>query len=239
MSTNVDIVDFHAHVLPGADHGSFSVDMSRFQLSSAFSHGVKRIIATPHFYPNEHSVSSFLRSRNAAYERLISRVGIDIPEIRLGAEVMICNGLENMPDLDKLYIHGTSSVLLELPFTDFQFEYVDTVYALVSRGVDVIMAHADRYPVEHIVRMLEVGARLQLNVDSLSKLFVKKHLYGWIEHGCVVAIGSDIHKRDGRIYSKFERIANKLDKINCIIRSESDKIWNASLPYSLSEAPLV
>lgn len=236
MKNSVDIVDFHAHVLPGADHGSYSVEMSSFQLESARSHGVRRIIATPHFYPNEHSVSSFLRSRNAAYERLIARVGVEIPEIRLGAEVMICNGLENMPDIEKLYIHGTSTVLLELPFTDFQLEYVDTVYNLISRGVDVVMAHADRYPPDHITRMLEVGARLQLNVDSLSKLFVKKHLYSWIANGNVVAIGSDIHKRDGRVYSQFKKIAGKLDKLTDIVRVESDKIWSTAVPYSRDEA---
>ena len=233
MKNSVDVVDFHAHVLPGADHGSYSVDMSRFQLESALSHGVQRIIATPHFYPNEHSVASFLRSRDAAYVRLISRLGADIPDIRLGAEVMICNGLENMPELEKLYILGTSTVLLELPFTDFQLEYVDTVYNLISRGVEVIMAHADRYPPEHITRMIEVGAKLQLNVDSLSKLIVKRHLYGWIADGHVVAIGSDIHKRDGRIYSKFEKTAAKLDKLTDAVRTESDRIWNASTPYCI------
>ena len=52
----LDIVDFHAHVLPCADHGSSSVSTSLSQLSYAKGAGVKRIIATPHFYPHKHTL---------------------------------------------------------------------------------------------------------------------------------------------------------------------------------------
>ena len=61
MKLNKDLVDFHAHILPEADHGSSSLEMSLWQLASAKRYGVTRIIATPHFYPHVHTVESLLK----------------------------------------------------------------------------------------------------------------------------------------------------------------------------------
>ena len=72
MASNIkmkmDLVDFHSHILPGADHGSDSIDTTLFQLNSAMACGIDRIIATPHFYPNIHTVEDFLSRRNSSYD---------------------------------------------------------------------------------------------------------------------------------------------------------------------------
>ena len=59
----MDIVDFHSHILPEADHGSSSVEESLEQLNLALKRCVTRIVATPHFYPNHDSPERFLRRR--------------------------------------------------------------------------------------------------------------------------------------------------------------------------------
>lgn len=51
-------LDYHAHILPGCDHGSSSVAMSLKQIDMAKAAGIKTICATPHFYPHKESVSS-------------------------------------------------------------------------------------------------------------------------------------------------------------------------------------
>ena len=38
-------VDFHSHIIPGADHGSKSVEVSKKQLEIAANAGVKYIVA--------------------------------------------------------------------------------------------------------------------------------------------------------------------------------------------------
>ena len=63
-SSMIDLsLDYHAHILPGCDHGSSSVDMSLKQINMAKEAGVQTICATPHFYPHKESVSSFIESR--------------------------------------------------------------------------------------------------------------------------------------------------------------------------------
>ena len=80
MYNKIEIADFHAHILPCADHGSDSVETSLWQLSSAANHGVTRIIATPHFYPHRHTVEAFSKRRDEAFNALKDHIpnGIDI-----------------------------------------------------------------------------------------------------------------------------------------------------------------
>ncbi|MEE3459824.1 MAG: CpsB/CapC family capsule biosynthesis tyrosine phosphatase, partial [Candidatus Faecousia sp.] len=42
------MIDFHAHILPGADHGSDGLETSLRQLALAEEAGVDTIVATPH-----------------------------------------------------------------------------------------------------------------------------------------------------------------------------------------------
>jgi protein-tyrosine phosphatase len=231
MTNPISIVDFHAHIIPHADHGSNSTETSLAQLSLARDAGVSRIIATPHFYPEEHSMSRFLETRNSGYLHLVHRTESDMPEIRLGAEVLACAGIERLPGLEKLFIYGTNTLLLELPFANFQHEYCDSVYALARDGVDVIIAHADRYHPDNIERLIDNGARIQLNADSLCKFFKAKRLYDWMDRGLVVALGSDIHKADKAAYKRFATAISKVEPYIDYIKCESDKIWNNAKVY--------
>lgn len=52
-------LDYHAHVLPGCDHGSDGVETSRKQLAMAAVAGIRTVCATPHFYPHKESIPSF------------------------------------------------------------------------------------------------------------------------------------------------------------------------------------
>ena len=230
-NTRCDIVDCHAHVIPRADHGSYSTNDSLAELALASEVGVNRIIATPHFYPEVHDVSDFIESRNAGYRRLLQRIPENAPEIRLGAEVLICNGIDRFPGLERLFLHGTNMLLLELPFADFQHEYCNSVYSLVRGGVEVIVAHADRYNPENIERLIDSGAKLQLNADSLCGFFKRRKLYEWMERELVVALGSDIHTGDKAAYKRFAKAISKIGIHADFIANESDKIWQKTTKH--------
>ena len=236
MASNIkmkmDLVDFHSHILPGADHGSDSIDTTLFQLNSAMVCGIDRIIATPHFYPNIHTVEDFLSRRNSSYEALMPHLNASFPKIRLGAEVLICDGIENLPDLDKLFVQGTNTLLLELPFAPFTEEHTYSVDKLISRGVNVIIAHADRYLENDIDKMIECGAKLQLNAVSINTVFRRKCISNWLNRNLVVALGSDIHNKDKRALQAFCHAVSRLgDKVDFIQKS-SDKVWSSSIEYS-------
>ena len=220
----MNLIDFHAHILPCADHGSDGKNTSLSQLAYASSVGVNTVVATPHFYPHKHKVKDFLERRSASYCDLKGAYGGDI-NIILGAEVLLCENINKLPDVDKLCIEGTHAILLELPFSSFKHSYYETVESLISDGFDVILAHADRYDADIIDSLVTLGAKIQLNASSLSSLFVKKHIKSWIERGIVVAIGSDIHMADKRAYAAFKKAVgrtlkyNIMDKTKKIIKS--------------------
>ena len=67
-------VDFHAHVLPAADHGSDCLETSLAQLKMAVDAGVSDIFATPHFYVNADTVESFIERRERAFDLLQNAV---------------------------------------------------------------------------------------------------------------------------------------------------------------------
>lgn len=222
----MDIVDFHSHILPALDHGSSSVDTSLSQLRLASNHGIKRVVATSHYYPYRENPDRFIGRRARCYDALISARTEDMPDVVLGAEVLICDNIEEMPLLDRLCIGGTRALLLELPFTDFSKSHYISIKSLIREGYDVILAHADRYDPDNINALVNLGAKIQLNVDSLCGLFIKRHLLKWIEAGSVVALGSDIHGPDNKAYVRFEKAIKKLGGRAEIIKINSDKYWS-------------
>ena len=217
-------VDFHAHILPGADHGSTSLETSLCQMKMARENGIDRIIATPHYYPTVHSVESFLDRRNRAYELLMSEHS-DLPTVRLGAEVLLCNGIERLPGIEKLFLRGTNVLLLELPYSDFQIEYCYSVESFVKSGVDVILAHAERYPTENIEHIIEYGAKIQINTVSMHYFSKRRILRSWLDRNLIVAIGSDIHGTDKHAYPYFVKAARKLGAHLDTVNDYSDKVF--------------
>lgn len=222
----MDICDFHAHILPNADHGSSSLSVSLRQLSLANKCGVSRIVATPHFYPHRENVEEFVKRRNRAYKVLMDGYADGKVSVRLGAEVLICDNIESIPMLDSLCLYGSKVLLLELPTHDFSKNYCYSVSELMEKGIQVVIAHADRYDKENVNKLISRGAKIQLNSDSLSGMFSHRHLFDWLESGHVVAIGSDIHGEDKRAYKSFLKAKNNINRFLPYIKKESDDIWD-------------
>lgn len=212
---DLNIIDFHAHVLPRADHGSDSVETSLLQLDLAAKSGVRHVVATPHFYPDRHSVEDFVELRDGAFSTLSSALTELHPTLSFGAEVLICDGIERLGGLSKLCVAGTNVLLLELPFTVFNPSYADSVFRLTRDGFCVVLAHVDRYPKENIELLCEAGARMQVNADALSGLWVSGHIKEWLSDGRIIALGSDIHREDNKAYKRFEKAKSRILSYGC------------------------
>ncbi len=226
---DIDIIDFHSHILPGADHGSSSVETSMAQLNMAKNAGVTRLIATPHFYPHRHTLEKFLTRREAAFKALSAQLSDGMPEVVLGAEVLVCPGFENFEGIEQLCINGTNYMLVELPFSNFNEEYAFTVKKIMKKGIEVVLAHVDRYPPKDIELMIDMGVKyMQINAESISGLFKNKNVMKWIKEGRVVALGSDIHGEDKKAYSKFIKAKDVLAESINNVKEFTDNIWNSS-----------
>ena len=167
--------------------------------------GIKTICATPHFYPHKESVSSFITRRNQTADSLWAQIPEDAPRILLGAEVLICDGMERLNGLRELCLEGTNELLLEMPFYRWPESIWDTLYRLNDlHEIRIVIAHADRYPPEAIHQLISEGISLQLNAECLRKYSHRKRYLGWIQKGYVSYLGSDIHEL-GPSYYDFDK----------------------------------
>ena len=225
MYNGQKITDFHAHILPGADHGSSGIDDTLGQIALMNTAGVDTVVATPHFYPNRHTVEYF--SEKVAYSvEQIGAIDIPRPSICLGAEILYCDGLENMQNLDKLCIRGTKVLLLELPLDTWDDRLFDTVKSLMSEYT-VVLAHIDRYilyQTDAIYSLLEMGACAQINAQSLFYRKERKHLSPLIDAGDICAIGSDLHKLEKKTAQCFANAHKKLGNAYLDIMQSADEL---------------
>lgn len=209
------IVDFHAHVLPKADHGSDSLNTSLAQLKLAESAGVSDIFATPHFYVDDNTIEKFLSRREYCYNVLKEAAEAENINIRLhkSAEVKLVLGLTKLPDLDKLCIENTNCMLLEMPFNH---PWQPWVYAAVDelrdRGIEPILAHIERYDKTSLERIFDYDVKTQINAESLySGFFMRRRILGYVNDGLVHFIGSDIHMK-GNQYDFLNKSVRVLGK---------------------------
>ncbi|MBQ3528614.1 MAG: hypothetical protein IJA52_08705 [Clostridia bacterium] len=204
------MIDFHAHILPGADHGSDGLETSKAQLGCLFKEGITRVVATPHFYPQRHSVDTFLERRDRAKKEILTLKGAEMPEVYLGAEVLVCGGIDHMEGIERLCIEGTDVILLEMPFHTFREEHYEAVYRIGRMGLRPVMAHVDRYPREDIARLCEeCDVMCQINAEVLSGFGGSKRLSKLFDTCNIVAFGSDIHGSDKKAAKSLARLYNK------------------------------
>lgn len=217
-------IDFHAHLLPAADHGSDGIQTSCRQLRLAREAGLDRVIATPHFYPRREEVDTFLSRRAETAEALYRADEGAASFVLLGAEVQLCRSLHRLERLDELCVEGTRVLLLELP-PDFSLRtYEHTLDALLyERKLTVVLAHIDRYDTQRIEFLLNLGFLGQLNAASFCHLRTRRRSLEWAQSECVVALGSDIHgtqigyqeflKAKKRLGADYDRLMQRTQKL--------------------------
>ena len=230
-STEMETIDFHAHILPHMDHGSTRTATAKDQLALIHSAGVRTVCATSHFYPQDVLPDVFIEERRDSLRTLLTAMGRESrPRILLGAEVLICPGLENMEGLSSLCIEGTNVMLLEMPFTHDSWDrsLYHTVNEIRKQGIRIVLAHVDRYPADLIEGLFDMGVMGQINAGSLHKLFKPKHLLRWIDEGSIVALGSDLHGSDPKSYAPFTKTVTSMsDRMEQIMKATAALVSGA------------
>lgn len=142
------IVDFHSHILPGIDDGSGSIEESITMLRMEAEHGIRHVVATPHFYAQHDSIEGFLERRTESEMRLREEMEKydDLPDITVGAEVYFFRGISESDVLQKLTVGKVPYSLIEMPmspWTDSMYRELEQIY--YDQGITPIIAHVDRY----------------------------------------------------------------------------------------------
>lgn len=195
--------DFHAHILPGIDDGSRSVEETVGMLREMKKQGITGVAATPHFYPDGMSPRSFFAARNKSFEILRPHLTPDMPKIRLGAEVRYFEGIAEMERISDFCIVGTNLLLVEMADGKWTSRMVDSLLSLNHGGkVTVLLAHVERYMGSNsdavFDALLQNGILMQISADSFTPFFSRRKGIKLMAQGKLHLIGTDCHNMTSR-----------------------------------------
>lgn len=197
------LTDYHCHILPEIDDGADCVDTSLKMVKMMTLQGVKRIVATPHFYAHkEISVADFLRKRQNSFEKLLENVDDSI-EFHLGAEVAVEHGISDLHDIEKLAIQGTRIILLELPYRAYEKWMLEEIYNIATEyKLKVMLAHVHRYfpyySKEEIEMLLSGKYIFQINNEVFTSWKKRRMAKKIISEHTDFVFGSDSHNLTDR-----------------------------------------
>ncbi len=191
-------VDCHSHVVPSGDDGAATIQDGLALCRSAAKHGTAVLFATPHVWPYFTLSDERENEIRTAYERMRPHAGL---ELRLGFELTPAAALLD-EDPHRYLLEGTSSVLMEVPFsgpTDLLFALAEHVEAA---GLEPVIAHPER--TEAVLEDPSVadelagrGWMLQINATSLTgRHGPEPEELGWslLERGVGKLVASDGHR---------------------------------------------
>ena len=195
--------DCHCHILPGIDDGSKNVQMSLNMLDMEVRQGVEGVIFTPHFYADMNSPETFLRRRERALQELEANLSLlpQVPVYISGSEVHYFRGMSRAEGIESLCIGNSDYILIEMPFRDWQPQYIDEVEEISHvLGLRVIIAHIERY-MDQDKRLVK---RILDNPDFLiqcnAEFFIErpKQALNLMKTGRIDLLGSDSHNLEHR-----------------------------------------
>lgn len=201
------VIDFHSHVLPSLDDGSKSVDMTREILEETRRQKVKKMVASPHFYPDKMSLGSFVEKRErAAGDLLTVWDPSTCPFVYLGAEVAYYSGIGDSSFLSDLTIVGTNTLMIEMPFHKWSGKEISEILDITLSGeFNVLLAHIERYlswqEERTLDRLLDAGVFIQSNAENFTDSDSVKKALGMVADGRIHVLGSDTHNTTTRAQS--------------------------------------
>lgn len=204
------MIDIHSHILPGVDDGARSIEESIKILQKAADAGVTRIVATPHVLdvPSKSEWQGVSNVFNRLKQKIVQE-NIHI-EMILGAEVFISPELpQSIEENRELCINNGSYVLLELPVLEIPPFTMQTIFELLIKGIQPIVAHPERYleiqkDTNKLFDLVKKGVLTQLNSGSLMGRYgrkVQKTAKILLVHNLIHMIGSDVHSISNGFYS--------------------------------------
>lgn len=217
----MSIADIHTHILPAIDDGAKDVDVSLELLSMMRAQGIDRVVATPHFYAGSTNIEKFTAARNTAYDslkRAAEERNIELPQIKLGAEVYYFNGIGTSGGVRALTLGDSDYMLLELqnaPVTDLVVRDILNLYN--SLGIFPVLAHLERFVhergFEKIIELIEDDrAYAQVNADTLLDSSGRRTASKLIKRGLISFIATDTHsvrERPPRMAEALEAAGKK------------------------------
>lgn len=233
------MIDLHAHVLPGLDHGPADWDEALEMCRVAVDDGITTLAATPHVsevFPN-------------SAQRILDAVGElrrRLREARIDLDVVAGGDYHIQPDLapeNVVTLGGNGRYfLLEFPYQVVPPRADAFVRALIERGLVPIVTHPERTASlqrewRRLGPLVEAGALVQITAGSLLGHFgrpAEAVAERFLKQGWVHVIASDAHWARERV----PRLAGGRDAAARIVGAEAARALVDANPRAVLEGRL-
>ena len=217
-----ELIDLHAHILPGLDDGAPDLEPSVAMARMALAAGTRIMACTPHRLPGRYdtgadAIEAGIESLGAELRRL------DIPlGLVCGSDVHVTPDLGAVLERDPAYrLNRTRYFLFEPPHQIAPPNIVALVRQVVRDGFVPVLTHPERLQWVHkrydlACELNDAGCLMQVTAGALTGRFgVRPHSLAWrlVADGRVDIIASDGHNLEGRpptMDEAYERLSQRI-----------------------------
>lgn len=194
-------IDFHAHLLPGIDDGSSTMEETVNLIIGLQEIGIKKLITTPHVMGEiwKNSKTLILETENKVIDQL-EKLTIKFP-IKAAAEYMMDLEFLELFKNEKLLTLKENYVLVEMSYLSPPIQLFDIIFELQVAGYQPVLAHPERYNFYHhslknYKKLKQAGCLFQMNMLSATGYYgdrVAKAADILLKEQLIDFVGSDLH----------------------------------------------
>lgn len=221
-------IDVHAHLLPGVDDGSRTVDesiaMARMMVEAGYTH----LFCTPHVWPTLGNTVGSIAPRVAELQSALDAAGVPL-KLMPGGEMNISTSFcQITPDELVTYNNKRKYLIFDFWANELPPFFDACVDHIRSAGLQPILAHPERINALQndqslVDRIQEAGLLLQCNLECLGdETMTPRRELGerWLKEGRYFMLGSDLH----RIETLDRRLRGLQNAIQLVGEAEVDRL---------------
>jgi protein-tyrosine phosphatase len=217
------MIDLHCHILPGIDDGPKDLDESLEMARIYVEAGYSQVVATPHQVPGTTWMSSIedIKQKIVELNHALNSEDIELevlPGMEIAFDPIIIDLLKNG---ELLTLGQSSYVLIEAPFQQFPLGWEQMIFAVLSKGYSILLAHPERCAQlaarpNLVDRMVESGIYFQVNWDSFlgyngrQALRMARYM---ADKGYIHCLATDSHNPKDRHAAHVKFAAVKIKKL--------------------------
>jgi len=194
-------IDVHAHLLPGVDDGSRTVDESISIARAMVEAGYSQLVCTPHVWPHLGNDASITPTRVTELQRALDAAEVPL-KLHPGGEMNV--GPHFLRGQPVTYAMLGRHTLFDFWDTELPPEWDACIKHLTSRGIQPILAHPERIHAFQInPDLIDVvqaqGIWLQCNLECLgdeNNTARRALAEQWLKEDRYFMLGSDLHRLD-------------------------------------------
>lgn len=186
-------IDIHSHILYGVDDGAADEETSLKIIEKAYTQGVRKMFATPHYIVGHNRVpAAGLKEKFTRLQDTVRESFKDM-ELYLGSELLYGDGvIEKLDEGRALTMAGTRYVLVEYRADESYSCILTSIIQLQRHRYRPIIAHVERYQSvmknqKHLDELRNAGALIQMNCSSVRR-YMK-----YIKAGQIDFLATDSH----------------------------------------------